>query len=164
MGLVLGPRSFLGREFGQDSEEVGDGVEGDSGGGGALGDGGEHGGGGEGGEAVAVVECVHGGGEVGAALVVVELAEEAEGVEGVGDELGELDADEVGALVLGATGAGVPELFEGVDEGFTVLALGELELGGPAATVGGAFGVVGAVGPAETTGEAGVLGGILGGE
>ena len=83
----------------RESEQVGDGVEGDAGGSGFVG--GEHGGGGEGGGAVFLVDgvdCLH---EALAGLRVVECVEEVEGVEPVGDEVVEGDADEVGGIACG---------------------------------------------------------------
>ena len=80
------------------SEQVGDGVEGDACGGGF--EGGKHGSGGEGASAVFVIELVHGGEEAGAAFGVFECVEEVERVEPVGDEAGELHADEVGLIVF----------------------------------------------------------------
>jgi len=119
-------------------EQVRDGVEGDAGGGGF--EGGEHGGGGEGGEAVFVIDGVHGLGEAGALFAAVFGVEEGEGVEGVGDEVGENDGDEEGLLVFGILGARGPEFGEGVDEGGVVLALGDAEVCGPALGFGGAEG------------------------
>lgn len=81
-------------------------MEGDAGGGGFVG--GEHGGGGQGCGAVFLVELVHGLHEAGAGLRVLERVEEVEGVEAVGDEVVEMDADKVGLgeVCVGVGGAG----------------------------------------------------------
>src|SRR5580692_7402003 len=113
------------------SEQVGDGVEGDSCGGGFEGC--EHCRWGEGGGAVFEIEFIHGGEQAGAALGVVEGIEQVQRVEPVGNQAVELNSYEVGLIVLGACGTAGPQATQGGDESLVVLTLTEAQLAVPAA-------------------------------
>ena len=84
------------------SEQIGDGMEGDSCGSGLEGT--EHRCRSKGGCSVFLVELVHRGEQAGAALGVLQGVEEVEGVEAAGDEAVELDAYEIRLVVFGACG------------------------------------------------------------
>ena len=77
--------------------------------------------------------CVHGRQQAGAALLAVEGVEEVERVQAVGDQIVQVHADEVGVVVLLAGRAGFPKAAQRGNQRGIVLALGEPQLGVPAA-------------------------------
>lgn len=110
-------------------KEIGDAGEGDTRGRGGFGE--EHTAGHERVEAILLIELVHGGGEARAAGFSIEAGKEVEGMQAAGDDAAEPDADVEGPLICRALRTEVPQLYERVDEGLTVLALDDGDGPGP---------------------------------